>query len=148
MNSLTEEKEKKKKIVFRKIEEGMVLESEDGEALAFGLPSEVELMTSGEGKGGVTWKGIGGEVKGEKYSKVKYDWTVIQKTEKKITKEQINDFKESITTGSGTVAITMATAQYTEQIKFCEKCNTTNPQEAKYCLNCGSKISYLRGNRI
>ena len=52
----------------------------------------------------------------------------------------MNDFKESITTGSGTVAITMATAQYTEQIKSCEKCNTNNPKEAKYCLNCGFKL--------
>ena len=35
-------KEKKKKATFRKIEDGMVFESEDGKALAVGLPEEVE----------------------------------------------------------------------------------------------------------
>jgi hypothetical protein len=63
----------------------MVLESEDGEALAFGLPSEVEKMTAGEGKGGLTLRGIGGEVKGEKYSKVRYDWYIAPTNPKGLT---------------------------------------------------------------
>jgi hypothetical protein len=43
-DQMTEEKDKKK-ATFRKVEEGMILESQDGRTYAFGLPETVEKMT-------------------------------------------------------------------------------------------------------
>ena len=139
--------EEKKKATFRKIEDGMVFESEDGKTLAIGLPEEVEKLKSGEGKAGISMKLIGGEAKGESYSRVKYNWHILPTKEEKLTKTQIENISGSIAIASGTVPVGYSTYIPYMEYRFCEKCNTNNPKEAKYCLNCGSTLSYLRGNR-
>ena len=132
--------EKKKKATFRKIEDGMILESEDGRALAFGFPNEVEKRIEGEGKAGISLKGIGGEGKGEKYSRIKYNWHILPTEEKEFTEKEVNAFSESIPSASGTFPVTYSTYVHSKAYKACEKCGASNPIEAKYCLNCGYKF--------
>jgi len=130
--------EKKKKATFRKIEEGMILETEDGEALAFGLPEEVEKKTEAGGKAGVGLKGIGGEAKGEKYSKVKYKWHILPRKAKELTDEQVTTVSGSILADSGTIPTSYSSYTHSKEYKLCEKCGYSNPEEAKYCLMCGN----------
>ena len=64
---------KKKETTFRKVEDGMIYQTENGETIAFGLPREIETKTVGEGKGGLGVKGLSGEVAGERYKRVAMD---------------------------------------------------------------------------
>ena len=132
--------ETKKKTTFRKVEEGMILETEDGEAFAFGLPEEVEKKTEAGGKAGLGLKGIGGEAKGEKYSRVKYKWHIVPGKVTKLTNEQITRMSSSIIKTSGTVPTSYTSYALVNQYKLCEKCGHSNPLEANYCSECGNSL--------
>lgn len=129
---------KKKKTTFRKKEDGLVLESDDGKTLAVGLPIEVERVKSGEGKAGIFKTGIGGEAKGESYLHVKYKWHLLPTEKEELTEKQIENISADIATTSGTVPVGYTTYELSREYKVCDKCGTSNPVKARYCLNCGS----------
>lgn len=112
----------KKKATFRKVEEGMILESEDGKTYAFGLPEIVEKMTGAEGKAGVSIKGIGGEIKGQQYTRVKYNWYIISGSP--LPDQQMKELKEKITATSGTIVASLSNASSVDYMPKCRKCGT------------------------
>jgi hypothetical protein len=118
---LAKEKENQKS-TFRKVEDGMILESEDGKTYAYGFPVVVEKMTGAEGKGGVSIKGIGGEVKGQHYSKVEYKWQIVSGSP--LPQEEMSKLKDNIATTSGTVVVSMSNASLIDAMPKCRKCGT------------------------
>jgi hypothetical protein len=126
-----------KKATFRKVEEGMILESEDGKTYAFGFPQIIEKMTAGEGKGEVSIIGIGGKVKGQQYTKVEYNWHIISGSP--LPQEQMNKIKEKITTTSGTVVASLSNASMIDFMSKCRKCGTPLFMigEEYKCQKCG-----------
>jgi len=120
---LSEEKnKKKKKATFRKVEEGMILEREDGKTYAVGLPETVEKMTGAEGGAGVSIMGIGGKVRGQQYSKVKYKWVIVSGSP--LPHEEMKKADEDITATSGTIVASLSNASVFDTLPKCEKCGT------------------------
>jgi len=100
----------------------MILESEDGKTYAFGLPETVEKMTGAEGSGGVSIIGIGGKVKGQQYSKVKYKWHIVSGSP--LPDEEMKKAKDNITATSGTVVVSLSNASLFDTMPKCRKCGT------------------------
>lgn len=127
---------KKKKTTFRKIEDGMIYQTENGEALAVGVPREVETLTAGEGKGGVSIKGVKGEVKGERYRRVLYDWHFSAP----LIAEEVSEWADAVTDASGTCVDSVQTSIPFQTLNFCPNCNHSNSISAKYCNECGQEL--------
>lgn len=136
-------KQKKKKPTFRRIEDGMVFETEDGEIIAVGFPTEVEKKTAGEGKVKLGLGGVGGEGGGEKYSKVKYNWHYL--TGSPLHPEQMRELDEQITSVSGTVVAgsynSSPSGLLEESTIECNKCKYLNPKSNEFCSNCGNPLT-------
>jgi len=115
----------------------MILENEDGKTYAFGLPETVEKMTGADGKAGVSIKGIGGEVKGQQYSKVKYNWHIVSGSPLPYT--EMEKLKDKITTTSGTVVASLSNASLIDSMPKCKKCGTPlfMVGEGFSCQKCG-----------
>ena len=125
-------KEKKKKEpTFKKIKNGMIFSSE--EKIIVGLPTEVETKTSAGGKLSI----LGGNAKGEKYSKIKYDWQVI--SENPLPKEEMKELEYSISASSGTIVASLGNASSTYALRKCRKCGTPLLLVGKgfKCQKCG-----------
>ena len=129
--------EKKKKTTFRKIEDGMIYQTEDGETIAYGLPSEIETRTVGEGKGGLGIKGVVGEVAGERYKRVAMDWHFVGRP---LTPEEVTDYSDAVTDISGTISCNVHTSVPYQSFNFCPKCGHSTSTSAKYCNQCGQEL--------
>lgn len=115
----------------------MILQSEDGKAYALGLPMKVEKITGVAGKAGVSLRGVGGEVKGEQYTKVEYAWHIV--TGSPLPYEELKKIKDTIETSSGTVAVSLSNASMVESMPKCRKCGTPLllVGEGFKCQKCG-----------
>jgi len=124
-------------MTFRKVEEGMILQSEDGKAYAFGLPETVEKMTGVGGKAGISIKGLGGEVKGEQYTKVKYNWQIVSGSP--LPYAEMETVKGTIETSSGTAVASLTNASLVDSMPRCKKCGTPLflVGEGFNCQKCG-----------
>jgi len=132
-------KEKKKKPSFRKIEDGMVFESEDGEVVAVGFPTEVEKKTMGEGGVKVGAGGVGGEAGAERYSRIKYDWRYLSGSP--LSPEKKKEYDEQIATASGTIVADSANlTPLNVDVKVCENCGYKNLNPKGFCSSCGKNL--------
>jgi hypothetical protein len=122
---------KKKEPTFRKIENGMIFTSEG--SILVGLPTEVE--TKGSAGGAVLFP-IAGKAKGEKYSKIKYDWRVISGSP--LPLQEMEVLKEPIAATSGTIVASLSNA--TIAPIACGKCGNLNLGNSKFCSNCGKPL--------
>ena len=127
---------KKKKTTFIKIEDGMIYQTENGEVLAVGVPKEVETLTAGEGKGGLSIKGVTGEVKGERYRRVAYDWHFSVPLEA----EEVGEWADAVSDASGACVDSVQTSVPYQSFNFCPNCSHSISTSAKYCEKCGQKI--------
>jgi len=135
---MNESEKSEKQTTFKKVENGMIFQTEDGETIAVGLPSEVEELTAGEGKAGVSLKGLGGEVKGERYRRTKYDWYFL--SQRPIPPNEMEDLSKTIMNASGTIPSSLAVS-VPVQVPFrkvCPECRTLNPSNARFCFRCDS----------
>jgi hypothetical protein len=123
-------RKRKKEPTFRKQENGMVFTSEN--MIAIGLPTEIETRT--EAGGGVSL--VGGKVKGEKYTKVKYDWRVISGSP--LPPKEMKELKEPIEASSGTIVASLSNATVAP-IK-CKKCGYLNTGFSSFCSHCGEPL--------
>jgi hypothetical protein len=128
---MTKPKKKKKEPTFRKIENGMVFTSEN--MILVGLPIEVE--TKGSAGGGISL--IGGGAKGEKSTKVKYEWRVISGSP--LPSSEMEELKESVAVTSNTIVASLGNATIAATV-YCKKCRTPNPIYGKFCSNCGNPL--------
>jgi len=137
---LKSDKEKKKKSSFRKIEDGMVFESEDGKVLAVGFPIEVEKKTAGEGGVKVGLGGVDGKGGAERYSKIKYDWHYLSGSP--LPPEKKKEYDEQIATASGTIVADSANlTTMNVDVKICKKCGYVNLNPKDFCSSCGNNLN-------
>ncbi len=115
----------------------MIYQTENGETLAFGLPSEIETKTVGEGKGGLGIKGVVGEVAGERYKKVIMDWHFVGR---QLTSGEVTDYSDAVTETSGTDICYAHTSIPHQSFNFCQNCGHSNSTSARYCEQCGQEI--------
>lgn len=145
--------EKNKHVVFKKIEDGYILVSEDGSTIAVGLPEEVETLTAGEGKGKLALTGPSGEVKGERYRKVTYRWEFLSTTP--ISQEKAVGMVESVKESTGTLITsghvnvpkfdikTLMSIDFSH--KHCPKCEHINPPSINRCEKCNAILPEAHG---
>ena len=109
-------KEKKKEPNVEKIENCITYKSED--KVFVGFPTEVETKASAGGK--FSFLGIG--AKGEKYSKVKYDWKII--SGKPLPEQEMKELGEKIATTSGTIVASLSNVSSVDKLPKCRNCGT------------------------
>ncbi len=133
-------KDEKKKPIFEKVDDGIILRSVDGAITAYGLPTEIETKIAGKGKGSITLTGGKGEVGGEHYKKVSYDW--IFEANRILTPGEVFEYSNSVTDVSGTMSCHVHTVQIEESYTFCQCGYAYDPNDsyAIYCSKCGVKL--------
>ena len=114
----------------------MIYQTENGEALAVGVPKEIETLTAGEGKGGLSIKGVTGEVMGERYRRVVYDWHFSMP----LKEEELGDWADAVAEASGACVDSVQTSIPFQTFNFCPKCRHSNPNSARYCNRCGQEL--------
>jgi hypothetical protein len=134
------EPERKKEPPFKKVENGMIYQTEDGKVVAVGLPTQIEELKAGEGKAIITMLGEKGEAKGAHYVKTNYDWKFV--SDKYLTPGEVQTYGKEVADLSGTVPVTLSSSMIVNPPlnKTCPKCQTLNPPTNTYCGNCGTKL--------
>ena len=132
-------KDEKKKPIFEKVDDGIIFRSDDGTVTAYGLPTEIETKIAGKGKGSLSLKGGEGEVGGEHYKKVAYEWYF--EADRDLTPREVSEYSDSVAYASGTYSCQSHTVQIEESYIFCQ-CGyayDSNDSFAIYCAGCGVK---------
>lgn len=126
-----EEKKKKEKNV-EKVENCITYR--DGEKVIVGFPTEVETRAAAGGR----LSFLGGDAKGEKYTKVKYDWKVISGSP--LPKQEMEEYRDKITTSSGTLVSSITNVSSFDGMAKCRKCGTPIflVGEGLNCQKCGT----------
>ena len=127
----SEDKNKKEKNV-EKVENCITYKS--GDKVIVGFPTEVETKASAGGR----LSFLGGDAKGMKYTKVKYDWKVISGSP--LPKQEMEELRETITTRSGTLIASMTNVSSVDGMAKCRKCGTSLyfVGEGFNCQKCGT----------
>lgn len=130
------------KKTFREIEGGMIYLDENGDVLYVGLPKKVKESTSG--KAGIwakIFQGGGAEVGGQKDREIDYHW--VRVGDGFPTEGEGRRDLDSVTTMSGTIAISSSTAVTPPPPPFdkqCPKCGAWYRSGVHYCYQCGHEL--------
>jgi hypothetical protein len=86
--------------------------------------------------GGTVVIRLGGKAKGEKYSRVMCDWTIV--SDSPLLSEEMEKLIDQIATSSGTSVAAMFNAVPVAPI-ICNKCGSFN-FGGNFCSNCGNRL--------